>query len=196
MNKSLMVDLFVEDNAQLQFLRAAVERIAHEESCEVKFQERSIKGGHPRLKQELSRYQFAIDKGVVALPDLAVIGWDANCKGSKARHEVEAALREPLKTRSVIACPEPHIERWYMIDDHAFGKVVGSPPGMATTKCQRDYYKRLLLDAARNAGQVVTLEGAEFAADIVSSIDWFRAGKVDGAFRRFVAETRSALRRH
>lgn len=194
MNKPITIDLFVEDNAQLKFIRPLVERMAEEEKRSPSIQERSVRGGHPRLKSELGTYQVTIERGVLAQPDLVVIGWDANCKGAKARDEVEAVLREPIKSRVVIACPEPHIERWYMIDDRAVATVLGKGASMSGVKCEKAYYKRLLLDTAKAAGQIVLLDGVEFAPDLARSLDWYRAGKADNSFNRFCKDTRAALR--
>ena len=191
----LDVDLFVEDHGQQQLLRAIIDRVAAELQCRLSIQERSAIGGHPRLARELGIYQRAIEQGGIRNPDVLVIGWDANCKGKAAYDEVVSLLREPLKSNAVIACPEPHIERWYMIDQVAFEKVVGPAPAIKQPKCEKSIYKSMLAQAAVDAGQVVALGGIEFAREIVAETDWYRAGKFDSSFKRFIDDLRGALKR-
>ena len=53
--------------------------------------------------------------------------------------------------RSVIyAIPDPHIERWLLLDSAAFKKVLDKGCSAPTQKCERGLYKRLLLQAVRN----------------------------------------------
>ncbi len=54
---SLTVDLFAEDRAHEEFLRALIQRLAREETCELwNLRVRSARGGHGRALDELSNY--------------------------------------------------------------------------------------------------------------------------------------------
>ncbi|HPD31034.1 MAG TPA: hypothetical protein PLL20_13640 [Phycisphaerae bacterium] len=102
--------------------------------------------------------------GGLVMPDLVVIGIDGNCQPHRvARQSIVAKLDKPFRDRAVIACPAPHIERWFLADARAFTSVVGSSPKVRKGKCQRDYYKGVLLQAVVAGGHVPTLGGIEFA---------------------------------
>jgi hypothetical protein len=185
----LIVDLFVEDRAHEEFLKALIGRLAQEERQQVTLHPRAARGGHGRALTELDNYRRLVEKGIVSIPDLYVIAIDANCSSlNAARKEIEKHLTGPLEQRAVIACPDPHIERWI-----SFHQVVGSQPTLKQQKCGRDVYKSLLIKAIRDAGQIPTLGGIEFAQDLIEAMDLYRAAKNDRSLALFVEDMRSAL---
>lgn len=188
------VHLFAEDNAHEQLLRPIVRRIAAEEACDIDIRVMSARGGHGKVLAELDLYQNARLVSQ-SLPDVLVIGVDANCRGhTEAKNEILSHVQPSFTAKVVIACPDPHIERWYLADAVAFQKVVGTPAPSVRQKCQRDFYKHLLAETVRNAGLVPTLGGLEFAGELVQQADWFRAGKTDTAFKHFLDDLRSKFR--
>ena len=77
------------------------------------------------------------------------MGRDANCQGYlKRRQELEPAV-EYCGCKVVYAIPDPHIERWLLLDSAAFKAVLGRGCDAPKQKCERKRYKRLLLDAVR-----------------------------------------------
>src|SRR5438128_11532833 len=127
MSSPIVVDLFVEDYAHEQFLRALLYRLAREERQPVRVRVRSARGGHGRALAELSLYQQSVLKapGDMTMPDLLVIAVDANCKRfNAARRDIEASTTMPFKERAIVACPDPHIERWYLADPNSFATLV------------------------------------------------------------------------
>ena len=127
----------------------------------------AARGGHGRAIDDLASYRRLIEKGVVATSDVFVIAIDANCKGlNEARKDIEKAITGPLEQKTVIACPDPHIERWLLADPASFHEVVGSQPTLGKQKCGRDVYKELLVKAIRDAGQTPTLSGVKFAQEL------------------------------
>jgi hypothetical protein len=94
----------------------------------------------------------------------------------------------------VVACPDPHIERWYMADPASFKEVVGRQPRLEKVKCERNRYKTILAQTIRDSGQITTLGGIEFARDLVAAMDLYRAGKLEPALKSFVEDLRGALR--
>jgi hypothetical protein len=190
----LIVDLFVEDRAHEEFLKALIGRLAQEERQQVTLHPRAARGGHGRALTELDNYRRLVEKGIVSIPDLYVIAIDANCSSlNAARKEIEKHLTGPLEQRAVIACPDPHIERWFLADPISFHQVVGSQPTLKQQKCGRDVYKSLLIKAIRDAGQIPTLGGIEFAQDLIEAMDLYRAAKNDRSLALFVEDMRSAL---
>jgi hypothetical protein len=131
MSDALAVDVFVEDSAHEKLLVPLLHRIAAEEGIRAAHRVRSARGGHPRAIHELELYQELARKGAagVTVPDLLIVGIDANCSSfARARQSIRAATRQPISDRLVVASPDPHVERWYMADPESFGTVVGRVP--------------------------------------------------------------------
>lgn len=197
MNNFATVDLFVEDQAHEEFLKVMVSRIAEEEQKTIRIRVRSARGGHGRALEELSLYQKGVLKAPsqMTMPDLVFIAIDANCKRwNAARKEIEGSVAKDFKDRSIVACPDPHIERWYLADLDSFVQVVGVRPRLGKRKCLRDYYKSILSKAIIDAGYPPTLGGIEFAGELVTAMDLYRAGKVDRSLKHFLDETRGRFK--
>lgn len=192
---SLVLDLFVEDRAHELFLAAMIRRVAREEGREIEIRVRAARGGHGRAIGELRTYIRLVEKGSVTLPDVIVIAIDANCKPhAQARREIQDSVVTLLQSRAVIACPDPHIERWYLADPVSFCQVVGKQPVPGKKKCRRDWYKELLVGTIRSAGISPILGGLEFAPEIVEAMDLYRAGQNDRALGQFIDDLRATIR--
>jgi hypothetical protein len=86
---------------------------------------------------ELHLYQSVI-LSQQALPDLVIVCIDANCKGIRdARREIQQQIKPEIVDRFVIACPNPHVERWYLADPESFFQAVGSRPTLGRLKCEK-----------------------------------------------------------
>jgi hypothetical protein len=145
----------------------------------------------------LKLYQKIVAKSAVGFspPALLLVGIDGNCSTfTKARGAIQAAVGAPFSDRLVVACPDPHVERWYLADPESFKAVVGWRPSVAKRKCVRNYYKDALAKAVRQAGHPSTLGGIEFARELVAGMDLFRAGKNDRSLKAFLDDLRSKLR--
>lgn len=126
-------------------------------------------------------------------PDLLVIATDANCKGlAKRSREILDGSPTP-SIRTVIAIPDPHIERWLLLDGAAFKAVFGRGCQAPDQKCERDRYKNLLSNAIYEAGIDAALGGVENADAIVSNLNLERTAAADVSFGRFVHDLRQAL---
>ena len=197
MSSSIVIDLFVEDRAHEGFLLAMLDRLAYEERKEIILHTRSARGGHGRALTEFSLYQESVLKGFAGMiiPDILVIAIDANCKPfNAARNEIEGKVDLKLKDRTIFACPDPHIERWYLADPDSFGKIIGVRPKIGRKKCARDYYKMILSKTLIEAGYPPTLGGIEFAREIVQVMDLFRAGKADRSLKHFIDNATAIFR--
>jgi hypothetical protein len=68
------------------------------------------------------------------LPDSIIVVVDANCQGYNGRKDVmDGALAPYLQFQQLVsyAIPDPHIERWMLVDPKAFQAVFGrgcTPP--------------------------------------------------------------------
>lgn len=170
-----VVDLFVEDQAHEEFLRAMISRVAKEEHKTIRIRVRSARGGHGRALEELALYQKSVLKAryEMTMPDLVFVAIDANCnRWNVARKEIEGKVEDTFKDRLIVACPDPHIERWYLADLDSFAQVVGVRPRLRKKKCLRDYYKSILSKAVVDAGHPPTLGGIEFAEELARGMDF------------------------
>ena len=185
------VALFVEDDAHRRVVGALLRRLADESGLTVRLDWRSAVRGHGRVVQEFRRYlgDLATQGGH---PDLIVVATDANCIGLQRRiRDIDAsAAVSPL----VLAVPDPHIERWLLLDGAAFKSVFGKGCDAPDKKCDRGRYKHQLFEAIRAAGVVPQLGGIQYAEDIVQHMDIESAARGDPSFRRFVDEVRRLFR--
>jgi hypothetical protein len=189
------IDLFAEDRAHEELLKALIGRLSGEEGLDIVIRTRASRGGHGRALAGFELNQAAVEQGFPPLPDLLVVAVDANCQRyQEAQRELQGRLRPELRGRTALACPDPHVERWFMADPESFATVVGVEPPRERRKCQRDRYKRLLVDAIRNGGHVPILGGIEFARDLVLAMDLYRACRNEPSLRSFVDGARAVLR--
>lgn len=191
------IDLYCEDSGHEQFARALLTRLAREYGLRPGIQALNARGGHGRALTEFSLWQRAVvaAHGVRHdIPDLLVLLVDANCSGwPQMRRDVEAAIDPQIFPRFAVGCPDPHIERWCMADPLAVQEVLGVPPPGDPGKCDRHIYKQLLRHTIRTAGQPILTSEMEYAPDLVSAMDLYRAGKNQPSLKHFVEEIRSAL---
>lgn len=193
MSSPLVVDMFVEDRAHEAFLVPMLGRIAREEEVNVSHRIRSARGGHGRAIAEMRLYQNRPGRGDAGL---VIVGIDGNCTTStKARQAIQAASEVAFRERLVVACPDPHIERWYLADPDSFKSVVGHRPTAGKRNCKRDHYKSMLAQAIWQAGHPTTLGGIEFARELVEAMDLYRAGKTDRSLKVFADDLRAGLRK-
>ena len=187
------VALFVEDNAHRKVIGALLRRVADESGLTVRLDWRSAVGGRGRVVQELKRYlRDLTTQG--GHPDLIVVATDANCTGLQQRiREVDAsAAVSPV----VLAVPDPHIERWLLLDGAAFRSVFGKGCDAPDKKCDRGRYKHQLFEAVRATGVVPQLGGIQYAEDIVQHMDIERTAQADPSFGRFVNPELTSLMQH
>jgi hypothetical protein len=195
MNRPITIDLFVEDRGHEALLKPLLERLGREQERDVSVQVRAARGGHGRALAEFALYQDSVLKGAVSMPDLLVVAIDANCSSFReARASIEKELQEAFEDRTIAACPDPHVERWYLADLDAFHRVVGTRPKVGKQKCDRDVYKALLAQAVVNAGHPPTLGGLEFAEELAAAMSFYRAGKADNSLKHFLEAATARLK--
>lgn len=187
--RSKVVAAFGEDFAHRQVIDALIRRMAAEQGLAVRVDWRSARRGHGRVAHEVSEYLRDI-RGQGGSPDFIVIATDANCKGLAERSRQMPVDDSPVPT--VLAIPDPHIERWLLLDGQAFKTVLGQGCQAPDQKCARDRYKQALIRAVMQAGVVPSLGGIEFAEDIVAAMDLQRVATADASLQRFLDD----LRRH
>ena len=185
------IALFVEDYAHQHIIGALVQRLATEQGIEVKLDWRSAVRGHGRVVDEFSRFLRDLRRQGGHPPALIVVATDANCKGLNERAK-EFAIEEELAP-VILAIPDPHVERWLLLDGAAFKVIFGQGCDAPDLKCSRDRYKQRLIQAILAAGVTPSLGGIEYAEDIVNEMDIDRAARSDKSFARFVERMRAEL---
>lgn len=71
---------------------------------------------------------------------MIVVGTDGNCKGYAARrHEIQKVAESypELGGLVVYGIPDPHVERWLLVDPQAFKQVLGRGCDLPQHKCER-----------------------------------------------------------
>ena len=185
------VALFVEDTAHQKVIGTLLGRLADESGLTVHLDWRNVMGGRGRVVQTLRRYLNDLTKqGDRA--DLIVVATDANCVGLQKRtRDIDTSSAvSPV----VLAVPDPHIERWLLLDGAAFKAVFGKGCDAPDKKCDRGRYKHQLFEAVRSAGVVPMFGGVQFAEEIVQQMDIDGAARADPSFRRFVDDVRRVFR--
>lgn len=186
--------LFGEDHGHDVVLSALLTRLAAEEGIKLKLRSRSVVGGHGRALHELKSFLKELRCGEASLPDLLIVALDANCRGYAERCKEIAAAVADYPGRWVPAVPDPHVERWLLLDGRAFRSILGLGCQAPDQKCDRDRYKLLLSEAVRSADIVPLLGGIEYGEDILKVMDLNRACRVDTSFAHAVRNLRAALR--
>jgi len=178
---------FFEDRAQEGFIRALVERIAQEMSIPLSSLDHDIRSAQHGSRVITEFKRFAKDTMGANPSDVAllIVAIDGNCRGYRERVEElkkfldrhpksKRAIKpgHPFRDKVIYAVPDPHIERWYLMDQRAFKLGVGidRAPELPSYKCKKDYYKQSLNKALRDSDVESLLNGAEYAEKIVASI--------------------------
>ena len=185
------IALFGEDQAHKAVIDALVVRVAEEIGVRIRPTWRSATGGHGRVARELDRYVRDLTTQGGPWPDLIVAATDANCHGFRERVRQVTPRRAPAPI--VLAVPDPHVERWLLLDGAAFRAVLGRGCKAPDQRCARNRYKDLLISAVRAAGGTPLLGGIEYAEDIIRNLDLDRAASADASLRSFVNELRATF---
>ncbi|MGE5343630.1 MAG: hypothetical protein ACM3SY_19345 [Candidatus Omnitrophota bacterium] len=199
----IQVLYFLEDRAQENFIKSLVERIAGDVGITnpyLKHDIRSARGGSIIIK-ELEKFVKGYLKYDPLGFNIIIVAIDGNCKGyQKRKKELQSIMKEVsgIEERLVFAVPDPHIERWYMLDQKAFRKGVGinKSPDLPAYKCQRDHYKKIIYQTLHDANVNTFLGGTEYADRIVANIENLELlCQRDDSFKFFVQELKRALRK-
>ena len=127
------------------------------------------------------------------------MGVDANCKGFTVRRDlVLKAAGKALPYREIItAIPDPHVERWFLLDMVALSNAAGAPVAASVPayKCEKNHYKTLLRQAFAGSGIAPPLGGLEYGPLVAQGMDLFAAAKLDHGLADYVEKARAWLKR-
>jgi len=193
---------FLEDRAHESFLTALVERVALEEGLRTEPRVLSSTGGAGRVVQELQQYAMDVGRHFEGACwfDVLVVGIDGNCRSRATRvREIDRAVAGSGLEQCVVHCvPDPHIERWYLLDIGALRQATGLEVAVSVPpyKCERSVYKSILVEQLKAVGSL--LGGPEYGAEIAGALDFDVVGDRrygDKGFMSFVDELRRGLTR-
>lgn len=181
---------FLEDIAHESFIKALVEKV-----CQGVMIEHSVRNasGGSRVLGELKRF---LDD--TRLDGLLIVAIDSNCHPYKGRRkEVAGIVKDSVPMPYALAIPNPHIERWYMLDASALNRALGFKGTLSIkrAKCKRDYYKNLFDRVLKESGQIAPLGAPDFAENIVQEMDLYAAGKTDSSFKHFIQDIENYFKR-
>ena len=179
------INLFVEDVAHEDFLTALIHRLAGDYNVTVSIRASSVRGGHGTVITELKQYLRDLQHNKENLPDLIIVGTDSNCKGLSERETEINQVTSDLGDFVISMVPEPHIERWLLLDSAAFKTVFGKGCPVPDQKCERGRYKGLLLNAIYEATTVPPLDGIERVEELVYAMNLQRMAQSDRSMQRF-----------
>jgi hypothetical protein len=180
--------LFCEDSFHEKFIGALVKRMSDESGAGVTPRFLSAQGGLSRMHAELKDFLRDLARDRHPLPDAVIVVVDANCEGYNGRKGmVDDVLAHYPQFQQLVSCaiPDPHIERWMLLDAKAFQTVFGRGCTLPSIKCAKDEYKKLLLSEIRANGIDPPLGGEEFAEDIVNAMDLGQAETREPSFGLF-----------
>ncbi len=185
---------FFEDVAHERFIKTIIKRVAQQVGIQAKISVRSATHGS-RVWRELEQYLRDIKKKAEPMPDVLVVVIDGDCqKEMQVRRRVQGLTSKYGFPNEFVVCaiPNPHIERWYLEDQQALVQVIpNAKPQKLRYKCERDWYKRALVETIRRAGIEPLLGGAEYGDEIARSLN---PSRLDPSFRNFWDELCSVLR--
>lgn len=136
-------------------------------------------------------------KSSLLAADLLVVASDGNCKGFAARrNELLAIAPNQAYPKVITAVPDPHVERWFLLDGAALRTAagLGQQPQLPPYKCDRGFYKNLLRSAFQQSQTFPLLGGIEFGPEVAQNMNLYAAGKNDHGFKDFIDETRAWLK--
>ena len=184
------IAIFAEDFGHEAFLSALLHRLASEHGEQIGLMPRSVRGGCGPVLTQLKQALHDIERGWDPLPDLFVAATDSNCEGYAQRKAALDNVTKGFKTLVVAAIPDPHIERWLLLDSHAFKSILGKGCMAPDLKCDKDRYKLLLRQACMDAGVRPAFGGIEFAEDIVKVMDLRKMETADASLGKLITKLR------
>ncbi len=187
------ISLFVEDRGHVLFLSALLTRLSNQHKLPIETDFLNAKGGHGKVVAELKNYMKDLLSDQNDIPDLLIVAIDGNCKGFQGRKQEIEGLVKGFTGHVVYAIPDPHIERWLLLDSAAFKQVLGKGCSAPTQKCERDLYKRLLRDAVRKTGVNPPLGGVEYAEAIVNAMNLEYLENIGDSLSKLLKELRQTF---
>ena len=193
-----IIAYFLEDAGQEAIIPPLVKRFIREAGKLAEdFDHRTLNARGGGSISSYKRFLADANRRMHLPADLLIVGSDGNCKGfATRRDEIKAVAANPPYPIVVTAVPDPHVERWYLLDPSALAKVAGisKMPALPAHKCEKDYYKQLLRSAFTNSPIIPLLGGTEYGALVADKMDLYAASKADHGLAEFIVGVKSWLK--
>lgn len=194
------VVFFLEDHAQEALIPNIVRRLINDERKNpIDYDLRVLSsrgGGSIRAYKEFIK---GVKKRKTPAADVLIVGSDGNCNGFvKRRTQLNDAVKGVPYSTIITAIPDPHVERWYLLDSQALAGAAGVPVRAVppNAKCDKGHYKKLLKDAFAQHNLFPPLGGAEYGPRVAETMDLYAVGVADHALRDFIEQVRDWLRQY
>ena len=185
--------LFVEDNGHEQFIKAVLNRLASEFRLQLTIKSSNVRGGHGKAVSELREFIRDLQKDKENIPDLIIVAIDCNCKKYSDLLKQIKIETQIYSHFTIYALPDPHVERWLLLDSSAFKSVFGKGCRTPDYKCERDRYKNLLYSAVDEAGFSVYFGGLEWTEEIVNAMNLHEMEQNDTSLGNFLKELKKKV---
>ncbi len=186
--------LFAEDSSHEQIIGSILRRLADTLRVPINLKCLNATGGHGQVLKALQRFVKDINRYRALIPPLVVVAIDANCTGFNGRRKQVEEKCQGISFPIAHAIPDPHVERWLLVDSAAFKAALGVGCSAPDQKCERDRYKRALREAVQKAGVSPSLGGIEYADDIVGKMNLTHIPHPDTSLEQFLAPVRQHFR--
>ena len=163
-----------------------INRLSNEYNVEINIRTSSVRGGRGRTITELKQYLRDLQQYLEELPDLIIVGTDSNCMNVSERVKEIDQVTSALSDIVISMVPDPHIERWFLLDSEAFKAVYGRGCQKPDQKCERNRYKKMLLSAIYQATLTTPIDGLERVDELVDEMDLNRVSQSDRSIGRFL----------
>lgn len=183
------ITLFCEDSFHEKFIGAMLRRFDRDYGVGVSLSPLSSRGGLSKMHHEFKEFLRDLDRQRQPLPDAIVVVLDANCLGYNERKTLMDGQLGPYPAFQQLvsyAIPDPHIERWMLVDPIAFQLVLGRGCTLPAIKCAKDEYKNLLRREIRESGIEAPLGGEEYAEDLVMAMNLSQVEAHEASFGLFL----------
>lgn len=188
------ISLFVEDTGHREFLNALLLKIARQHNITIVIKFESARGGHGTAITELKLFVRDLQRNNRTLPDLLIAATDGNCKGYVARKQEVDNVTKQFRGTVICAIPDPHIERWFLLDSAAFKETFGIGCSVPAYKCDRYLYKKLYNETLTRAGRESILGGIEYVGMLVDAMDLDKLERSEDSLGRFLKSLRQQFR--
>jgi len=199
----LNIGYFLEDVGHENFIKSLVIRVASEMRFpygDVNHDVRNATAGKGTTMTELKRFLRDVKSGEELPFAILIVAIDGNCQTYREKRDEISKIAQQTGYPGALVCaiPDPHIERWYLIDKEAFCQVVETDvyPKVPSYKCEKGIYKKAMKESFAKTGIVPPLGGIEYGEDIALKIDFYIAQRADAAFKHFLNGLRTNLRRY
>lgn len=204
--RSIEIKLFCEDDAHKRFIEALCKRFAQDYHVGITIQpvtyekqikdrtgkECRIKGGFGKAVSNFKEFLLNIKRDRDFLPDIILVILDANCHHDERSAKIQNLIKDlPFHHLIIFSLPDPHIERWLLLDQHAFKMVFDRSCRLPDHKCDKDRYKMLLKYEISQTGVISSFGGVEYTEDIVTNMDLNNIQ--DDVLRQLVGQLRAKI---